>query len=104
MVSVVEKDRDALRFLWVDDPFKKVPEVKTLRFRRVVFGVASSPFLLNATIQHHIEQYRSMDAEFVDQFLRSIYVDDVTYALLTSERCMIFTTGPSLSSQKVDFI
>ena len=79
MVSVVEKDRDALRFLWVDDPFKKVPEVRTLRFRRVVFGVASSPFLLNATIQHHIEQYRSMDAEFVDQFLRSIYVDDVTY-------------------------
>jgi len=79
MISIVAKDRDALRFLWVDDPFKSSPEVMTMGFRRVVFGVASNPFLLNATIQHHIKQYHSADAVFVDQFLRSIYVDDVTY-------------------------
>ena len=41
--------------------------------------MASGPFLLNATVRQHIEQYSSMDAEFVDQFLHSIYVDDVTY-------------------------
>ena len=54
MVSMLEEDRDALRFLWVDDACKSNPEVEVLRFTRVVFGVSSSPFLLNATIDHHL--------------------------------------------------
>ena len=67
-----------LRFLWVDDIEKKNPEIMVLRFTRVVFGVCSSPFLLNATLKHHIERYKNEDPEFVDQFLRSIYVDDLS--------------------------
>ena len=55
MVSMAGKERNVLRFLWVDDIEKISPEMVTLRFRRVVFGVSSSPFLLNATIRHHIE-------------------------------------------------
>ena len=42
------------------------------------FRVKSSPFLLNATINHHIEQYWTVDPEFVDKFLPSVYVDDVS--------------------------
>ena len=53
MVLVCSKDRDALRFLWVDDVEKPSAVVKKLRFTRVVFGVSASPFLLNATINHH---------------------------------------------------
>ena len=53
MVSVQKEDRDFLRFLWVKDLKSDVPEVTVLRFTRVVFGVSSSPFLLNATIKHH---------------------------------------------------
>ena len=56
MISVAEHDRDVLRFLWVDDIEKYPPEICTLRFTRVVFGVSSSPFLLNATIKYHLEQ------------------------------------------------
>ena len=77
MVSVAEEDRDVLRFIWVDDPRKKNPDIIILRFTRVVFGVSSSPFLLNATIAHHMENYRREDPEFVTKFSRSIYVDDV---------------------------
>lgn len=83
MISIAEKDRDTLRFLWVDSISKSSPSVVALRFNRVVFGVSSSPFLVTATIQHHMEQYRTLDQEFVDRFLRSIYVDDVTYGANT---------------------
>ena len=77
MISVDERDRDSLRFLWVSDPGVEPPELMTLRFARVVFGVSSSPFLLNATINHHMEGYRDSDPGFVDKFCSSIYVDDV---------------------------
>ena len=43
-----------------------------------MFGLSSSPFLLNATIKHHIEQYEQCDPDFARKFLESIYVDDLT--------------------------
>lgn len=79
MISVTLTDRDVLRFLWVDNANKDSPEVTTLTFRRVMFGVSASPFLLNATIKYHIERYQAEDPEFVSQFLRSIYVNDVVF-------------------------
>ena len=44
MISVSEKDRDVLRFLWVRDPIEDPPQYIVLRFARVVFGVSCSPF------------------------------------------------------------
>ena len=44
----------------------------------MVFGLSSSPFLLNATIKYHIEQYEQCDPSFTQKFLQSIYVDDLT--------------------------
>ena len=54
MIAMAEKDRDVLRFLWIDDVN---PEMIVLRFAHVVLGVSSSPFLLNTTIQHHLEKH-----------------------------------------------
>ena len=72
-------DRDVLRFLWVDDIIKEQPETIVLRFTRVVFGVSSSPFLLNATIRHHLEKHYSTHPELVQKLLRSTYVDDIVF-------------------------
>ncbi|XP_028394520.1 uncharacterized protein LOC114518719 [Dendronephthya gigantea] len=77
MIHVAESDRDALRFLWVDDVHSPNPKIIPFQFTRVVFGVSSSPFLLNATVKHHIEQYRENDPSFVETFLNLIYVDDL---------------------------
>lgn len=77
MVSMAQEDRDVLRFLWVDSIEKDLPRIVVLRFNRVTFGVSSSPFLLNATIQYHLKRYLHRHQAFVDQFLRSIYVDDL---------------------------
>ena len=78
MVGVGKEDRDALRFMWLKDVHSEQPEVVALRFARVVFGVTASPFLLNATILHHLSNYQERDAEFVQKLLKSLYVDDVT--------------------------
>ena len=78
MVSVKEDDRDCLRFLWIRDVQETVHEVVVMRFTRVVFGVNSSPFLLNATIDHHMRRYYEVDPLFVEKFLSSVYVDDVS--------------------------
>ena len=77
MISVVMKDRDALRFLWVKDIVQEPPEVCIMRFARVVFGVSSSPFLLNATVRYHLEHFRESHPELVQNLLRSTYVDDI---------------------------
>ena len=50
--------------------------IQVLRFTRVVFGISSSPFLLNATIKKHLEQYTEKDPELIEKLLNSIYVDD----------------------------
>ena len=102
MVSVHEEDRDSLRFLWVANSNVEPPKVITLRFMRVVFGVSSSPFPLNATINHHLETYRESDQAFVDKFLSSIYVDDLvsgsndlesTYELYVKSKLRLATAG-----------
>ena len=77
MVAISEKDRNVLRFLWVDDITKESPEPVALRFTRVVFGVSSSPFLLNATIRFHLEQHALTQPDLIAKLMRSFYVDDV---------------------------
>ena len=76
MISVSPQDCD-VPFLWVEDPFSTNSDVVTYRFTRVVFGVSSSPYLLNSTIQHHLKQYSSSHSELVAKLLESFYVDDL---------------------------
>ena len=68
MIAVAEPDRDVLRFLWFDDVFLDEPAIVA----RVVFGVSSSPFLLNATVQHHLEEFLATHHETVTSILQSI--------------------------------
>ena len=74
MVGTHEADHDALRFLWTEDSLADPPEVKRYYFTRVVFGVSSSPFLLNATIHHHLSQ---CEPKSPSQLQKSLYVDGV---------------------------
>jgi len=81
MIAVKKKDRDVLRFLWVDDVNSTEPKIVEYRFAQVVFGVTSSPFLFNATFLKHITSYEREDPEFVNQMLRSLYVDYLSLSL-----------------------
>ena len=74
-VSVHPSDRDYLRFLWIYDITSGCPKLQVYRFARVAFGVSSSPFLLNATIRHHLTS-ADVPREFAERVLKGLYVDD----------------------------
>ena len=76
--SLLRKKTVTLRFLWVHDCQDEDSELLPLRFTCVVFSVSSSPFLLNATIAHHMETYQDVDPSFPKMFLSSVYGDDVS--------------------------
>ena len=77
MIAIAKTDRDVLRFLWVRDIEEQSPNIIVLRYTRVIFGVACSPFLLNATVRLHVEKYQDTNPSVVMKLLQSIYVDDV---------------------------
>jgi hypothetical protein len=85
-VEVDEADRDCLRFLWVGDIESERLETVVYRFCRVVFGLNASPFLLNATIRHHVSKYLERDPRFVQKVLESFYVDDLVSGDSTVEK------------------
>ena len=93
MISVCPQDRQFLRFLWVDDPAQEDPQIVTYRFARVVFGVSSSPFLLNATIRHHLERHSDTHGDLVTKVLRSIYVDDIVSGAQSEEQAYELYAG-----------
>ena len=72
-IEIHPEDRDSLRFLWVNDVNSPEPEVTILRFKRVVFGYNSSPFLLNAVLRHHINKYAEEDLELVRKLIWRIF-------------------------------
>ena len=73
-VQLHEDDRDFTRFLWLSDPMNPNSELKVYRFKVVLFGATSSPFMSNATLHHHLQQFDSPIA--VDMF-NNLYVDNV---------------------------
>ena len=85
-ISVDVKDRDCLRFLWVDDVRDRSSSVVVYRFCRVVFGLNASPFLLNGTIRHHLGTYAEADPEFVRKMVESFYVDDLVSGDSTTDK------------------
>ena len=76
MLEVDPEQRNLLRFLWVDNIESDDPNFVTFRFCRLLFGLVSSPFGLNATVHNHIGKYEQIDPQFVREVIRSLYVDD----------------------------
>ncbi|XP_028413530.1 uncharacterized protein LOC114536366 [Dendronephthya gigantea] len=74
-IRVRETERDALRFHWIKDLHST--EIEVLRFTRVVFGLTSSPFLLNGVIARHLELMEPRFPEAVAEIRKSLYVDDL---------------------------
>ena len=99
-IGIDKQDQDALRFLWYDDVTKPQLEILTLKFTRVMFGLLPSPFLLNATIRHHLNKYASTHPDLVKRISESMYVDDVVSGADTMEEAVtMFRESRALLSE-----
>ena len=69
-IKVKPAERDVHRFLLQDDGL-----IKVMRFAVVPFVNKSSPFLLNATVKHHLSNF-DLDSKTVQELRHNLYVDD----------------------------
>ena len=75
-IGLQTQDRDVTRFFWMKDHklCKAKENLQIYRFKRVPFGVISSPFLLAASIVYHLKKIGSALAMNTKD---NIYVDNV---------------------------
>lgn len=81
-IALTEQDKKYLKFLWlknIEDDINM--EVKTYRHNRVVFGVVCSPFLLGATINHHLENCSLNYSNTTRLLKESFYVDNCVLSI-----------------------
>ena len=86
-IAIDPDQRDFLRFFWLNDCNAENPKIITLRFTRLVFGLTCSPYILNATLRHHLNSTMSSDPTFLENVILSIYVDDFASSYPTEEEC-----------------
>lgn len=75
-IGLQEDAKDVTRFFWLKDKniVKVENNIQTYRFCRVPFGIISSPFLLAATIDHHLKK---TDTYIAQNIRDNIYVDNL---------------------------
>ncbi|XP_037505303.1 uncharacterized protein LOC119381600 [Rhipicephalus sanguineus] len=77
-IEIQEPDRDAFRFLWFENVPRGVNDsIVEWRMTRVPFGSISSPFLLMATIHHHLDNVGGEQRTLARTLKQSFYVDDL---------------------------
>ena len=64
-----------LQFHWIQG--RETQEVEVLRFTRALFGLGKSPFILGATIECYLEQYKEKYLELVEEIHRNLHVNDI---------------------------
>ena len=88
-IGLAEDAKDVKRFFWLKDKDQLSLEskVQVYRYNRVPFGIISSPFLLAATLDHHLKSYRNSVAETIRD---NIYVDNVVTRTTTVTEAVNF--------------
>ncbi|KAF8774818.1 hypothetical protein HNY73_017331 [Argiope bruennichi] len=88
---------------WIREGIIEI-ELITLRHCRVVFGASPSPFLLEATIAHHLENVSDGRKETARQLQKSFYVDNCITSLETREEAAKFISEAKelMSAAKFD--
>ena len=92
------------RFVWlkdISDPSVNNDNLREYRFTRVPFGVVSSPFLLGATVEHHLDTY---DSAISENIKIDIYVDNLVTGSDSVEQAILYIKIPKVCSMLVQSI
>ena len=73
-IQLKDSDRDFTKFLWLSDPKNPESDFNVYRFKSVLFGAVSSPFILNAVLKAHLESHPS---DITRDLQQNIYVDNL---------------------------
>ena len=82
-ISIASEHRNFVRFLWFKNinniDYENFDNTKLVEYRfcRILFGLTSSPFLLEATIDKHISEHENTDILLKDKLKNSLHVDDL---------------------------
>lgn len=82
-IRLNENDKEYLRFLWWEEGDPNC--LKIFRHCRVVFGIKSSPFLLGATINYHLDRMPEEFQKTSQHLKKAMYVDNCVASVETKE-------------------
>ena len=80
-LQIRKEDRDVMRFFFPQDINDPSSKMKTFRYRVLMFGASSSPYLLAAVIQVHLEQH--VKDRTMQESLKQIFFDNLIVSKLT---------------------
>ena len=86
-IVIREIERDAMRFLWINDLQRK--EMVMYHMTRTMFGLGPSPFLLGGTLNVHLERYAQQYLQCVEELSEGTYVDDINIGSDTVEETQV---------------
>jgi CDP-diacylglycerol pyrophosphatase len=75
-IEIHQDHEQMVRFLWVENPLDHESKIIHYRWKRLPFGLTSSPFILRAVLIKHLRQYEDKHPGITDELLNQIYVDD----------------------------
>lgn len=75
-ISIHPEHQEMVRFLWIDDPTSPEPSLVTYCWKRLSFGLTSSPFILRAVLLKHLQAIERTHPGISDRVLKQLYVDD----------------------------
>ncbi|XP_054713062.1 uncharacterized protein LOC129222571 [Uloborus diversus] len=90
-IGVCKDDRNYLRFLWWKN--KDCKEYRMFRHKRLVFGVKSSPFLLEAVLNFHIQSYAESCPVVASILTKGFYMDNLVTSIDSEEEVKLFVDG-----------
>jgi len=99
-VNLDESDRDFTRFLWLSDHKDPNSKLQVYRFKVVLFGSVSSPFMLYAALSYHLSNNQSP----VSQDMQSnLYVDNVISGCQSEEAAVKYYRSARTIMAKAKF-
>ena len=94
-MKLYEPDRDSTQFLWLSDIDKLTGDLKTYSFKVVPFGTASSPFMLNATLDLHLNKFSPQVAQgmkanlYVDNLISGYNIEEEAFDYYKQAWCVL---------------